>query len=198
MNLTRREAIKNMAILMGASVIGPRLLAGHFGLQTPIDFSDADIALLDEIGETIIPATKIPGAKAVNIGAFIAMMVADCYPAAAQKEFREGLAKLPADYEAKYGEKFVGGKVENRTQFLNALDTEQRKHTAATKRKVDEFSKVISTETASPHYFRVMRELTILGYFTSEIGSTKAVKYLEVPGRYDGNVPYKKGDEWFI
>lgn len=198
MNLTRREAIKSMAILMGASVVGPRLLAGRFGLQTPLDFSDADIALLDEIGETIIPATKTPGAKDARIGAFIAMMVADCYPANAQKAFREGLVKLPADYQARYGEPFIGGKAENRTQFLNALDAEQRKYTAKIKRTMDEFSNVLSTEEASPHYFRMMRELTILGYFSSEIGSTKAVKYLEVPGRYDGNVPYKKGDEWFI
>jgi hypothetical protein len=198
MNLTRREAIKSMAILMGATVVGPRLLAGQFGLQTPMDFSDADIALLDEISETIIPATNIPGAKAAKVGAFIAMMVADCYGGAAQKAFRDGLTKLPADYEARYFEKFIGGQAANRTQFLNALDTEQRKYTATIKRKLDEFSNVVSTEEVSPHYFRIMRELTILGYFSSEIGSTKAVKYLEVPGRYDGNVPYKKGDEWFI
>src|SRR4051812_10711455 len=198
MNLTRREAIKRMAILMGASVVGPRLLAGNFGLQTPLDFSDVEIALLDEIGETIIPATAIPGAKATGIGAFIATMVADCYSPSAQKVFRDGLAKLPADYEARFGEKFTGGQAEHRTQFLNELDAEQRKHTAATKRKLDEFSKVVATEDVSPHYFRMMRELTILGYFSSEIGSTKAVRYLEVPGRYDGNVPYKKGDEWFI
>jgi hypothetical protein len=198
MNITRREAIKSMAILMGASVVGPRLLAGHFGLQTPIDFSDGDIALLDEIGDTIIPATNIPGAKATNIGAFIAMMVADCYPASAQRAFRDGLVKLPADYSARYGENFIGGKPENRTQFLNALDAEQRKYTAVSRRKSDDLAAGVSNEEAPPHYFRMMRELTILGYFSSEIGSTKAVRYLEVPGRYDGNVPYKKGDEWFI
>jgi hypothetical protein len=198
MNLTRREAIKNMAILMGASVVGPRLLAGTFGLQTPLDFADADIALLDEIGETIIPETNIPGAKATKIGAFIAMMVADCYTPVAQKAFREGLAKLASDYEARFHEKFVGGKAANRTAFLNELDAEQRKYTSANKRKMDEFANGTSTVEIPPHPFRVMRELTILGYFSSEIGSTKAVKYLEVPGRYDGNVPYKKGDEWFI
>src|SRR4051812_27416346 len=198
MNITRREAIKSMAILMGASVVGPRLLAGKFGLQTPIDFSDGDIALLDEIGDTIIPATNIPGAKATNIGAFIAMMVADCYPPAAQTDFREGLTKLPANYEARYGENFIGGKLENRREFLNALDAEQRKYTAVSRRKTDDLAAGAPNQEPAPHYFRVMRELTILGYFSSEIGSTKAVRYLEVPGRYDGNVPYKKGDEWFI
>ena len=40
----------------------------------------------------------------------------------------------------------------------------------------------------------MMKELTLLGYFTSEVGATKALRYLPVPGRYDGNVPYKKGD----
>ncbi len=198
MNLTRREAIKRMAILMGATAVGPSLLAGNFGLQTPLDFSDADIALLDELGETIIPETNIPGARAVRIGAFIAMMVADCHTPTAQKAFREGLAKLPADYAARFGEQFIGGRAENRTQFLNALDAEQRKYTAANKRKLDDFAAGVSTDEVPPHYFRMIRELTILGYFSSEIGSTKAVKYVEVPGRYDGNVPYQKGDTWFI
>lgn len=198
MNMTRREAVIKMAVLMGATVVGPRLLAKSFGFQTPVDFSEADIALLDEIGETIIPATKIPGARATGIGAFIAMMVADCYTPKAQAEFKGGLAKLPADYEARYHEKFIGGKAANRTEFLNALDTEQRKYTSANRRKMDDFSAGVTAEEVPPHYFRVMRELTILGYFSSEIGSTQAVRYLEVPGRYDGNVPYKKGDEWFI
>ena len=44
------------------------------------------------------------------------------------------------------------------------------------------------------HYFRMIKELTLLGYFTSEIGATKALRYVAVPGRYDGSVPYKKGD----
>jgi hypothetical protein len=197
MNMTRREAVIKMAVLMGASVVGPRLLARNFGLATPLDFSDADIALLDEIGETIIPATHIPGAKAVNIGAFIAMMVADCYTPRAHEAFRAGLARLPADYEKRFGEKFIGGQTENRTMFLNELDTEQRKYTSANRRKMEDFNAGLTTDEVPPHYFRVIRELTILGYFSSEIGSTKAVRYLEVPGRYDGNVPYKRGDEWF-
>lgn len=194
MNLTRREAVIKLAVLMGASAVGPRLLARSFGLQTPTEFSDADIALLDEIGETIIPATKIPGAKAVGIGAFIAMMVADCYTPTAQAAFKTGLAKLPADYAARHGEKFIGGKAENRTAFLNELDAEQSNYTAANRRKNDDNS----AEEVPPHWFRVARELTILGYFSSEIGYTQALRYLEVPGRCDGNVPYKQGDEWFV
>ena len=44
------------------------------------------------------------------------------------------------------------------------------------------------------HYFKMMKELTLLGFFTSEVGSTKALRYIETPGHFDGCVPYKKGD----
>jgi hypothetical protein len=50
------------------------------------------------------------------------------------------------------------------------------------------------TADAPPHWFRMMKELTLLGYFTSEIGYTKAMRYVESPGRYDPCVPYTKGE----
>lgn len=187
MNMTRREAVKNMAILMGATVVGPRLFANDFGTGGPTGYTAGELALLDEIGETIIPTTDTPGAKATGIGAFIAMMVTDCYPAPVQAAFKAGLARFPQDYEARFGEKFLVGKPENRTEFLNALEAEQRQFTAETRRQP-------GGGATPPHYFRLLRELTTLGYFTSEIGATETLHYLEVPGRYDGNVPYKKGD----
>lgn len=182
MNMTRRDAVIKMALLLGASVVGPRLLGKNFGLATPLDYTADEIALLDEIGETIIP-----GARAEGIGGFIAMMVADCYATPAQQSFKAGLARLPAEYRARCGEEFVGGQLANRTQFLNELYAEERKERRKTEGK----------ETPS-HYFRMLRELTVLGYFSSETGQTKTLRYLEMPGRYDGDVPYKKGDEWFI
>jgi hypothetical protein len=45
------------------------------------------------------------------------------------------------------------------------------------------------------HFFRMMKELALLGYFTSEIGMTQAQRYAETPGRYDPCVPYKPGDK---
>ena len=44
-------------------------------------------------------------------------------------------------------------------------------------------------------YFRMMKELTLLGYFTSKEGATQALRYVAVPGHYEGCVPYKKGDK---
>jgi hypothetical protein len=51
------------------------------------------------------------------------------------------------------------------------------------------------TADTPAHYFRMMKELTLLGYFTSEIGCTKAMRYIESPGRFDPCVPYQKGDK---
>jgi hypothetical protein len=72
---------------------------------------------------------------------------------------------------------------QQRHDLLVELDKEQRDHTKD-KKKED-----------ADHYFRMMKELTLLGYFTSEIGATKALRYIESPGRYDACIPYKKGDK---
>jgi hypothetical protein len=151
---------------------------------TDIVFTDADKALMDEIGETIIPATSIPGAKAVGIGAFMAMMVNDCYDDKEHAAFREGLTKINDEARAKYGKSFLECSAEERTAVCNALDAEQKAHKKG--------------EDDPLRYFKMMRELTVLGYFSSEIACTQAIRFVEVPGAYHGDVPYKKGDKvWF-
>lgn len=186
MNLTRRQAIINLAAVLGASFAGPRLLAATFAGDATRGFSPADLALLDEIGETILPATDVPGAKAVGIGAFMAMMVNNCYDAPDQQAFKRGLSTLAETFRNRHRTEFSNGSVGERTGLLNELDAEQRAHTAA------------RTGNLPHHYFRIMKDLTILGYFTSEIGATQALRYEEVPGRYDGDAPYQKGDRaWF-
>ena len=208
MNISRREAVIKMAVLLGASVVGPRLLAGTFGQSgaLPAGYTADDLALLDEIGDTIIPADDVPGAKAVGIGAFVAMMVNDCYDAPDQRAFRLGLAKLAVDFQAQYGAGFMAGRAEDRTAFLNKLDHDQRAQPRTRNRRrpgngeepgADTESNTAGLPQAPDRivpFFRMMKELTILGYFTSEIGCTQALRYAEVPGGFDGNAPYKQGD----
>lgn len=186
--LNRREAIARLAVLMGgAMVIGSQsYLSGApvAGKTVGNDFSAADIALLDEIGDTIIPATDTPGAKSVQIGAFMVWMVNECYDDAHHAAFKAGLAAINDSSRAKYGHDFLSANTADRTALLNTLDAEQKKHTQA--------------KTQPAHYFRMMKQLTLLGYFTSEVGATQALRFSEVPGRFDGNAPYRKGDRnWF-
>jgi hypothetical protein len=197
MTMTRREAVIRMATAMGLTAIGPRLLAAAVSASAGnTNFSADELALLDEIGDTIIPATDIPGAKAVGIGAFIAMMVRDCYPPRDQGEFKAGLAEIEKRFSAVHGKRFGEGAAQERTAFLNQLDEEQKAFTKA--HRIEPHTDGSETPEAPYHYFRMMKDLTILGYFSSELGATKALRFTEVPGGYDGAAPYHKGDHaWF-
>jgi hypothetical protein len=186
--MNRREAIRRIALLMGGAMVGSEILLSGQTIpgKTAAGFTEDDRALLDEIGDTIIPETDIPGAKAVHIGAFITMMVADCYNDKQHAVFMEGLQKIDAASRAMNGKTFMECAPAERTALANALEAEQRAQYAK-KAKDDPV-----------HYFRMMKELTVLGYFSSEIGCTKAVRYVEVPGAYHGDVPYTKGERaWF-
>jgi hypothetical protein len=186
--MNRREAVLRIALLMGGAMVGSQVLLRGQSLpdKKAAGFTDDDRALLDEIGDTIIPATDIPGAKAVAIGAFMTMMVDDCYSDREHAVFAEGLRRIDEACRAKCGKSFMEATAAERTALANELDAEQRAQHA--KKAKDE----------PPHYFRMMKELTVLGFFSSEIGCTKAVRYIEVPGRYDGDVPYTKGERaWY-
>src|SRR5690606_27305022 len=123
--------------------------------------------------------------KAAKVGEFMKVMVNDCYDKKDQDTFMEGFQKLDDLSEKTYDVVFMKLKPEQRLDLLVSLDKEQKEY-MANKKKED-----------PGHYFRMMKELTLLGYFTSEIGSTQALRYVERPGRYDGCIDYKKGDKAF-
>lgn len=195
--MNRRDALARVALLMGGTVIGADMfLAGCSSpakeenqaakaapkVQEKPFLSTSQTQLLDEVGETILPATKTPGAKAAQVGSFMAVMVRDCYEPKDQKIFLNGLTQLDQRCQQQHGKAFLACDPAQRTALLTTLDQEQKDFTAH-KRKDD-----------PSQYFRMMKQLTLLGFFTSEVGATQALRYAPVPGRYDGSVPYKKGD----
>jgi hypothetical protein len=188
--MNRREALARIMAITGTMVVGAEFfLAGCArpeAAKRTVTLAPDELALLDEVGETIIPATDTPGAKAVKIGSFMAVMARDCYDDTSYTAFRAGIATVDAASQKKFGKTFVAGSATERTALLNEIEREQRAYTAAKER------------SDAPHYFRLMKELTLVGYFSSEIGCTKALRYAESPGRYDGNAPYAKGDRaWY-
>jgi hypothetical protein len=191
--MDRREALKKVALIMGSTVIGTQAFLSscqsenkNKAEETNLLFNQSDVALMDEIGETIIPTTDTPGAKAARVGNFMAIMIPDCYEEKDQKGFRKGLDKIHKDFQAQFGYSFIEGKPEERHRFLNRLDEEVLFYSETKKDEDPE------------HYFRIMKELTLLGYFTSEIGSTQALRYIQTPGRYDACVPYNGDRAWAV
>jgi hypothetical protein len=147
-------------------------------------FSAADVSLLDDIADTILPATTTPGARAARTGAFMAVMVNDVYSLRDQEIFTNGLRELDAACRTAHGVPFAQATAAARLSLLEALDREQKAHTEAR-----------AGASLPRHYFRMMKELALLGYFTSEIGCTQALRYLESPGRYDPCAPYAPGEK---
>jgi hypothetical protein len=187
--MNRREALSSVALLLGGTLIGSEMfLSGCTNENKKIgtaglDFSPEDISFLDEVGDTIIPATDTPGAKDAKIGEFMHTIVRDCYNKTDQDIFIAGMAKLNNASKSMNGKYFLESNPEERKNLLISLDKEQKDYTARKK------------PTDPAHYFRMIKELTIWGYFTSEPGATKALRYVAVPGRYEGCIPYKKGDK---
>jgi hypothetical protein len=184
--MNRREAIGRVALIMGGTMIGAEyLLSGCKPKAAKVEdlFNTDHVAFMDEVAETILPTTSTPGAKAAKVGDFMAVMVRDCYEPADQDIFLKGLDKIDDAANKKFSKKFMDLDATQRTALLTDLDKEQQ-----------EYSKTKKPKDPN-HYFRMMKELTLLGYFTSEVGCTKALRYVPVPGRYDGCIPYKKGDK---
>ncbi len=184
--MNRREAISSVALLLGGTILGAEaFLSGCKPSpgSNGVSFSAGDISFLNEVAETILPATSTPGAKEAKVGDFMTVIVKDCYEAKDQAVFVEGLKKLDDASKKKSGKSFLDSTPEQRHDLLVDLDKEQKEY-QKTKEK-----------DAPNHYFRMMKELTLWGYFTSEIGATKALRYVAVPGKYEGCIPYKKGDK---
>ena len=184
--MNRRDALERVALLLGGTVIGgAAFLQGckSSGTQAEGFSLTADqIAFLDEVAETIIPTTNTPGAKAAKVGAFMNVMVTDCYVKADQQIFIEGLTSIDATSKKQFGKGFMEITPEQRTEQLNALNKELKAYNEKKK------------EQDPNHFFAMMKQLTLLGYFSSEIGATQALRYLAVPGKYEGCIPYNRGD----
>jgi hypothetical protein len=183
--MDRREAISALTLLLGGTIAGAELFMGY-GCNPAEKYNELfdqdQVTLLREIAETILPETSTPGAKAAGTGEFMALMVQDCYAKEDQDVFLDGLSSIDNAAKEKFSKKFLELNAKQRTELLTALDKEQRRYQET--KKAEEPN----------HYFRMMKELTLLGFFTSEAGATKALRYVEVPGRFDACVPYKKGD----
>ena len=194
--MNRREALSRVALLMGSAVTAPTMIAFMDGCKTKdaatgVDFAfDPDqLNLVSEVAEVIIPKTDTPGAKDAKVGEFVQKMLKDCYYDKDQKSFMAGLSKLE-------DKNFMKVTPEERITLLTAAEQESMDEL---KRIGDERTKAQAAGTAFDEpgvpFFRLMKELTLLGYFTSEPGATQALEYVAVPGRYDGCIDLKPGQK---
>ena len=167
---------------------------------------------------------KSPGAKAARTGPFMALMVTDSYEKKDAGTFKDGIKTLDDASKKMHNVGFMQATPAQRLALLTQVDKDAKQYMdarenargsaanvekaneQADKRLSDQRQENATTPEAgaggapkitkdSPtHYFRMMKELAMLGYFSSEIGYTKAMRYVESPGRYDGCAPYTPGE----
>jgi gluconate 2-dehydrogenase gamma chain len=135
---------------------------GHIGnaalqikpaVYRPQFFTPAEYAMVERLADIIIPSDDTPGAKEAGVAEFIDFMVAS--DPEAQYGFRMGLAWLNAHSEQTAGKRFVELTAEQQTSLLEPLGFKDKARPG---------------EETGRRFFHTMREYTVTGFYTSEIG----------------------------
>jgi hypothetical protein len=192
--MDRREALKRTALLMGGVVSAPAILGVLNGCTAkpgidwkPVYLNEDQASVVSQVAEIIIPKTDTPGAKEVGVPSFIDQLLKEVYSPEDQEWFSKGLATFNADAEKAYGDAFADLDDEDQQTFVKKVHDEAVQAERATQ-----------PEPKRP-FILMMKEMTMLGYFTSEVGATQVLQYAPVPGAYKGCVPLSEagnGKTW--
>ncbi|HKO15157.1 MAG TPA: gluconate 2-dehydrogenase subunit 3 family protein [Gemmatimonadaceae bacterium] len=224
--MDRREAVRRAALLLGATLSAPAVASvlasceaaqSKPGSWTPRALAADQLEQVATIAEHIIPATETPGARAAGVDRFIDTMLAEYYTRAEREQFLAGLAETDVRARRAHGRAFLRCTDAQQRAVLEQLDRETFAPTATQAEVANQTSRetergggglaVATADTgtrdpgrgasAHPPFFRTMKELTLLGYYTSQPGATQELRYVQVPGRFDGCIPFSKvGRTW--
>ncbi len=168
MTINRRSALKHFSFLAGSTLSASALMSvfnlSHAATWQPLFLSAPQREWLAELAEHIIPSTDTPGAKAAQVERFIEQMLWDCYAEKDRQQFVQSLDDFSQACEQQLGRAFMDSTKEQQIQCLQQVQDQD--------------------------FFPVLKELTVQGYFTSEIGATQALSYVPIPGDYLACIPY--------
>ena len=197
--MNRREALKRVAWLMGGTVSAAAILAIEKGYSATTSagskhavLSPPQVAIVSALAEIMIPRTDTPGAIDVGVPGFIDLMLKDVYTQEDRERYLAGVAEFDAAALAEHGKKFI------------ALESAQQ---VALVRKFHDAAVVEERRLHRPdaHFRRrfilITKELTLLGFFTSQVGATQVLQYVAVPGSYRACVPLGEagnGKTWAV
>ena len=211
--MNRRDALLRVATMVGATMTLPGLGSSALAdrLETsaalrvatgnPVLFTADQDALVADLADVIIPTTSTPGAKAAKVNEIIDVVLKDCYKPADQKNFIDGLVMTQKLSQDGYGKSFSQLDNTQKIELMKKLEDDAKAQKASAGRAVagQQDVQIPAEKRNATPFFVMLKDLTLMGYFTSEIGATQALEYVAVPGRYDGCVPLKPGQKaWAI
>lgn len=193
--ISRREFLQITALLPIATTSLPVLARflddekGHYFQQPsfidhPVDlFSPAQRQLVSAIAETIIPRTDTPGATDAGVSKFIELMAAEWMTESERRAFLKGLAGIDPIAKSDYGQDFASCDANQRETLLEQMEDAASDHPWYDLGNIDK-----EYEQEAPFICQI-KELTVFGFFTSEVGASQVLRHTQMPGRFDPDVP---------
>ena len=186
--MNRRDSLKALSAI-SAHALFPSVLAGAAEAAAALTATGEAwvprwirperAAMLEALVDTILPATDTPGAREARVQVFVDLALRDCYTPAEQKLFVDGLEALAGECQARHGHPFEAGSPEQRHALLAPLDA----------------ASYAPDTGARGSFIRILKDLTLVGFFTSRIGATQALAYEAVPGAYRGCLDLRPGQK---
>ena len=200
--MERRDILKMIGAATGCAFVGGKAMAWDkprsATLPANAGFTPDDIGFLNEVGEVIIPKTSTPGAKDANVGKTMAILITDCYTEEEKTLFRDGMKAVDAKAQKDFGKPFLLLDKQQKHTLISALNDEamayNRKKGVWMSGTTKPGLREPGSEAPLPHFFTLIKQLTLFSFFTSKVGATQVLRYVAIPGKYDGDLPYKKGD----
>lgn len=189
--MNRREALAKTTLLLGGALSGPTLMAlGRWEnklsqdlLRDKLNLSPQQKQLISTVAEMILPRTDTVGAIDVGVPAFIEMMINDCYEAPEHRSFMTGVKELE-------DQKFLQMTSGQKLQTLKQMEQTAKEQMKAYNAQIIKFGDNEDQETMDKQklglpFWRLMKELTLLGYYTSEGGIKASFEYVPSPGKLE-------------
>jgi hypothetical protein len=186
--MNRRDSLKALSAVTAHALFPSVLVAAAeaaAGLEasgeawTPRWIRPARAAMLEALVDTILPATDTPGARQARVHVFVDLALRDCYTPAEQKLFVDGLESLAGECQSRHGRPFEACSPEQRHALLAPLDAASYTPDTGTRGS----------------FIRILKDLTLVGFFTSRIGATQVLAYEAVPGGYRGCLGLRPGQK---
>lgn len=180
--MDRREVLKLSGAILGYTIVGGTAAAVLSGCKSDLNAKPADLDLFDQstydlivdVTERIIPKTDTPGAKDANVVSYLHSRLKHFATEEDRASMLDGLKTFDSMADTKFGKPYNHLPEGEKNEILNAMQEEASKSDA--------------------HIFNQLKQETVVGFFTSEVGATQVLRHDPIPGAYNGCIDFNPGD----
>jgi hypothetical protein len=186
--MNRRKAIGRIVLIGGGTAVA---YSGYkwwdWNKKPDLAWLDQKKELITSLAEAIIPATDTPGAAEAGVGDYIIIMIKDCTGIREQNKFIDGLKELEHHCSSAYDKPFPRCTEAEQKQVLQYFEQKDKPFKGIAGKAQNKF--------LGKSFFTTLKEYTVSGYCSSELGATKGLAYVFIPGRYQGCIPLQTGQK---